>query len=227
MNAVVVGGSHGIGAGMVKRLKNAGYSVHSFSRTQDEQADQWTQWDAESSNFPESALPEEIDAFAYCPGTIDLKPFHRIKSEQFEKEMKINFFGAVNATQACLDGLKKAEGSAVYFSTVAVKQGMPFHAGIASAKGAIEGLTRSLAAEYAPKVRFNVIAPSLTDTPLAERLLANDAKREASDQRHPLKRVGSIDDLSGAATFLLGKESSWITGQVLGVDGGMSSIRPI
>jgi NAD(P)-dependent dehydrogenase (short-subunit alcohol dehydrogenase family) len=125
--------------------------------------------------------------------------------------------------------LKKAEegSSIVLFSTVAVQTGMSYHASIASAKGAIEGLTRSLAAELAPKIRVNAIAPSLTDTPLASQLLTNDQRRQASAERHPLKRIGEEQDIANMATFLLDESSSWMTGQILAVDGGMSSVRMI
>lgn len=121
--------------------------------------------------------------------------------------------------------LKKAGGSVVLFSTVTVQQGMPFHASVASAKGAIEGLTRSLAAEWAPKIRVNCIAPSLTDTPLASRLLSTPEKKEAASNRHPMKRVGSADELGSIAAFLLSQKSSWVTGQIIGVDGGLSSLK--
>jgi len=227
VNAVIVGGSRGIGSGLVSKLIDEGYTVYSFSRSRDDQAHHWFEFDIETEDFPAEHLPELINAFAYCPGSIDLKPFHRIKVEQFQKEFNINVMGAVKCTQAVLSGLKNGNGAAVYYSTVAVNQGMPFHSSIAISKGAIEGLAKSLAAEYAPAVRFNVIAPSLTDTPLAERLLSTDSKKEASANRHPLKRVGTVEDLAQASYFLLSKESSWITGQVLGVDGGMSSIRPL
>ena len=173
-------------------------------------------------------LPETLDGVVYCPGTINLKPFHRISVEAFEEEMQINFFGAVSVLQQAFSALKKGQHPAVVlFSTVAVSQGMPFHAGIASAKGALEGLIRSLASEWSPTIRVNGIAPSLTNTSLAEKLLNNDQKKKSSDERHPLKRIGEVADLANAALFLLGEQSSWMTGQILHVDGGMSSIRPI
>ncbi|WP_419658064.1 short chain dehydrogenase/reductase [Desulfosarcina variabilis str. Montpellier] len=163
----------------------------------------------------------------YCPGSIRLRPFHRLKRDDFLADLEINLLGAINAIQACLPGLKRATepSSIVLFSTVAVETGMPFHASIASAKGAIERLTRSLAAELAPKIRVNAIAPSLTDTNLAKTLLSDDGKRSAAAARHPLKRFGSAADIAAAATFLLEDSSSWISGQILAVDGGMGALR--
>ena len=149
-----------------------------------------------------------------------------IKPENFEKEMQLNFFGLVRSVHGILDKLKNSkQASLVFFSTVAVKVGMPFHTNIAAAKGAIEGFAKSLAAEYAPNFRVNVIAPSLTDTPLAEKLLSNDDKRNKMKERHPLKRVGEPKDIANLAAFLLSENSGWITGQVLGVDGGLSTIN--
>lgn len=142
-------------------------------------------------------------------------------------EMDVNFFGAVKTLQACLKSLKKSEAaSVVLYSTVAVQTGMSFHAGIASAKGAVEGLVRSLAAEWAPsQVRVNAIAPSLTDTPLAKQLVSTEEKRAASDKRHPLGRIGTPKDIADATLFLLSNQSSWVTGQILHIDGGMSSLK--
>jgi NAD(P)-dependent dehydrogenase (short-subunit alcohol dehydrogenase family) len=163
----------------------------------------------------------------YCPGTINLKPFHRISIADFKQEMEVNFYGAIRLLQACLKGLKKSSSpSVVLYSTVAVQTGMGFHAGIASAKGAVEGLTRSLAAEWAPnKIRVNAIAPSLTETPLALALLSTPEKKEASDKRHPLGRVGRPEDIAEATVFLLSEKSSWMTGQILHLDGGMSHLK--
>jgi NAD(P)-dependent dehydrogenase (short-subunit alcohol dehydrogenase family) len=134
--------------------------------------------------------------------------------------------GAVRTLQQVQPLLMASEqSSVVFFSTVAVQTGMPFHASVAAAKGALEGLGRSLAAEWAPKVRVNVIAPSITDTPLANRFLNNDAKKEKAALRHPLKRVGTTTDVAQLAAFLLSEKSSWMTGQVLGLDGGMSALN--
>jgi NAD(P)-dependent dehydrogenase (short-subunit alcohol dehydrogenase family) len=181
-----------------------------------------------STDFEElPGLPEIIDGVVYCPGTINLKPFHRISIADFKQEMEVNFYGAIRLLQACLKGLKKSSSpSVVLYSTVAVQTGMGFHAGIASAKGAVEGLTRSLAAEWAPnKIRVNAIAPSLTETPLASALLSTPEKKEASDKRHPLGRVGRPEDIAEATVFLLSEKSSWMTGQILHLDGGMSHLK--
>jgi 3-oxoacyl-[acyl-carrier protein] reductase len=184
-------------------------------------------WDATGEEFPIASLPSEVHGLAYCPGSITLKPFHGLKQADFQKDLDINLFGAIKAIQALLPTLKSTNGaSVVLFSTVAARTGMPFHASIAAAKGAIEGLAVSLAAELAPaNVRVNVIAPSLTNTPLATRLLSSTEKVEAGGKRHPLGRVGEPDDVSAMAAFLLGPESTWITGQILAVDGGMSHIN--
>jgi NAD(P)-dependent dehydrogenase (short-subunit alcohol dehydrogenase family) len=177
--------------------------------------------------IPGDFLPERLDGLVYCPGSIRLRPFARLIEDDFLADFKLNALGAVKVVQNCLPALKMAESGAsiVLFSTVAVKTGMPFHASVGAAKGAIEGLTRSLAAELAPHIRVNALAPSLTDTPLSGVLLADDTKRKAAADRHPLRRIGTPEDIAAAVLFLLGKSSSWITGQVVRVDGGMGSTR--
>ena len=179
-----------------------------------------------SEDFPTDKVPDKLDGVAYCPGTINLKPFHTLKPEDFLNDFSINVVGAVRSLQALLPKLKRAESPGiVLFSTVAVSRGMHFHSSIASSKGAVEGLTRSLAAEWAPKIRVNAIAPSLTDTPLASKLLASESRKTASAERHPLKRIGHPDDIAQMAAFLMSPSSSWITGQIIGVDGGLSGIQ--
>jgi 3-oxoacyl-[acyl-carrier protein] reductase len=175
--------------------------------------------------LPEIAQP--LDGLVYFPGTINLKPFHRITEEAFMQEYKINALGAVSVVQRYLQNLKNAPPtpSIVFISTVAVAQGMNFHTSISMAKGAVEGLAVALAAELAPTIRVNAVAPSLTASPLADKLINSPEKLEASGKRHPLRRVGQPEDIAHAIHFLLGDQSSWITGQVLGVDGGMSSVR--
>ncbi len=229
-NYVVVGGSHGIGRGLVQRLAAGGANVTVVSRTVDEQssADGVTAIaaDVTQDEISRDQLPDSIDGFAYCPGSINLLPLRGLTEETMVADFQLNAVGAVKCLQACLPAMKKAGASSmVLFSTVAVSQGLPMHASVAAAKGAVEGLTRSLAAELAPKIRVNCIAPSLTDTPLAEKLLSSDQKRSAMEDRHPLKRIGSIDDIASIAHFLLSENSGWITGQVIGVDGGLSTLR--
>lgn len=218
---LIIGASSGIGLALSNQLKAAGNHVVTASRNGD------IRFDATTDAFDISSLPDQLDGIAYCPGSINLKPFHRLTTQDFNDDFTINVLGAVKVIQAVLPKLKSAEQSAiVLFSTVAVAQGMPFHASIAAAKGAIEGLTKSLAAELAPKIRVNCIAPSLTDTPLAAKLLANDDKKKASAERHPLKQIGTAEDIAALAAFLLSPNAKWISGQIVGIDGGMSTLRP-
>ena len=225
---LIVGGTSGIGLELTKKLVSAGHEVVVASRKGDavsglaarHLAFDVTQDQTLSLDWP------ELDGVAYCPGSINLKPFHRLKTEDFLADFQINALGAAKVIQQVLPLLKKSENaSIVLFSTVAVQQGMSFHASIAMAKGALEGLTKSLAAELAPKIRVNCIAPSIVDTPLAGRLLSSDDKVEASAKRHPLHRVGQPEDIAEAGAYLLTNSSSWMTGQILAVDGGMSSVK--
>ncbi|MBK9165492.1 MAG: SDR family oxidoreductase [Acidobacteria bacterium] len=224
---ILIGGSYGIGLELAKTLSEDGHEVLIFSRTVGEldglAGVTHTQFDAITD---ELVIEGSIDGLAYFPGTIDLKPFHRFSDADFLRDIEVNYIGAARAIRSVLPSLKEAgSASIVLFSTVAVQTGMPFHASIAGAKGAVEGLTRALAAELAPKIRVNCIAPSLTDTPLAEKLLNTDQKRDAAGERHPLKRHGVPSDIALAAEFLLSDKSSWVTGQVLRVDGGIGSLK--
>jgi NAD(P)-dependent dehydrogenase (short-subunit alcohol dehydrogenase family) len=222
-NIVVIGGNSGIGKSVTEKLKSVGANIFVYHRSGEGPA----HLDVTARFETIEGLPEVIDGLVYCPGTINLKPFHRFSVEDFQKDYEVNVLGAVKVLQACLKGLKKSESaSVVLFSTVAVQVGLGFHSSISSAKGAVEGLAKSLAAEWAPnKIRVNVVAPSLTDTPLASALLGNEDKKEASNKRHPLGRYGQPEDIAGAAVFLLSKDASWMTGQVLHLDGGMSSVK--
>lgn len=227
-NFLIVGGSSGIGRALTDELLAAGHEIWVWSRevrdlpatVHHEVVDVTAEADP-----PKSELPDELHGLAYCPGSIDLRSFRSLKPDAFRTAFELNVIGAVRCIQAAERPLKKSgSGSVVTFSTVAVQRGMPFHAAVAAAKGALEGLTRSLAAEYAPKIRVNAIAPSLTDTPLAEKLLANEDKRQASAERHPLKKVGTPAEIAKMAAFLLSDKAAFMTGQVIGMDGGLSAI---
>lgn len=226
-NILLIGGSYGIGLELAKELQNK-YHVYVASRTNENLLNlnvTHIPFDAQTDNLDPASLPAVIDGLVYFPGSINLRPFRGLKLETFENDMQINFFSMVKVIQTVLPQLTASEQSSiVLFSTVAVKMGMPFHTSIAAAKGAIEGFAKSLAAEYAPKIRVNVIAPSLTDTPLAEKFLSNEEKKEKTAQRHPLKRFGTTNDIAQMTNFLLNENSSWISGQIFHVDGGMSSL---
>ncbi len=225
-NILLIGGTHGIGHSLVHLLHN-NYSVFVASRTTeglDGLNVTHIPFDATTDDLDTSNLPDELHGFVYCPGSINLKPFKMMSLDIFEQDMQLNFFSLVKTVKTIIG--KMSEGaSMVFFSTVAVGTGMPFHTSVAAAKGAIEGFAKSMAAEYAPKIRVNVVAPSLVDTPLAGRLLSNDKKVEMMSQRHPLKRVGKPEDIANIAAFLLSDDSSWMTGQIVGVDGGMSTLN--
>lgn len=222
-NILIIGGNSGIGKSIIEKLEPLGANIFSYHRTGEGK----NHFDVTEKFENIDGLPEVIDGLVYCPGSINLKPFHRFSIDDFQKDYEINVLGAVKVLQACLKGLKKSESaSVVLFSTVAVQVGLGFHSSISSAKGAVEGLAKSLAAEWAPnKIRVNVVAPSLTETPLAGALLGNEDKKEASNKRHPLGRYGQPEDIAAAAVFLLSQDASWMTGQVLHPDGGLSSVK--
>ena len=230
-NIFIVGGSSGIGLELVKSLGNDHHEIYVGSRTNKALLEiprvHHLEFDVKAESLDLGDLPETLQGLAYCPGTIVLKPFQRLTIDDFLEDFNVNLLGAVKVIQGCLNRLKKSPDGAsiVLFSTVAVKTGMAFHASVASAKGAVEGLTRALAAEFAPRIRVNAIAPSLTDTPLAQNLLSSEEKRQASADRHPLKRIGSPPDIARLAAHLLSDTGSWITGQIIHVDGGMSALR--
>lgn len=229
-NYLIIGGSSGIGQALAIQLAEAGkqvtatYNTHEPTTTDPNIS--YHQINVLDEQLSLDFLPDELAGIVYCPGSINLRPFERIKPADFVADYQLQVIGAIKIIQAVLPKLKKAENaSIVLFSTIAVQSGFSFHTQVAASKGAIEGLTKALAAEYAPKIRVNCIAPSLTDTPLAASLLNNEQKKEASAQRHPLKRVGTADDIANMAAFLLSEKASWITGQILHLDGGMSSLK--
>lgn len=224
-NIVIVGASSGIGEALLNQLKSEGHHVFTLSRRDVPQSAAHYTWDVTGDVPTLNGLPETLHGLVYAPGTINLKPFNRIKIEDFTKDLEVNVLGAVRIIQALLPNLKAGNASVVLFSTVAATMGMPFHASIATAKGAVEGLTRSLAAELAPHIRVNALAPSLTQTPLAERLLNTPEKLSNAQQRHPLNRVGDPNKIAHWVSFLLSENADFVTGQVLGYDGGMSTLK--
>lgn len=228
-NYLIIGGTKGIGAAIVSQLISEGHKVYVWARNTNDTAINtdvtFTINDVTAATYNTSALPEILHGLVYCPGSINLKPFHRLTDSDFVNDLQINLLGAVRTTQTVLPLLKKSgNASIIYFSTVAVSLGMGFHASIASAKGAVEGLTKSLAAELSPAIRVNAIAPSLTDTSLAEKLLATEEKQEAAKKRHPLQRYGNAAHIASLACFLLSDKSEFITGQIIHADGGLSSV---
>jgi 3-oxoacyl-[acyl-carrier protein] reductase len=226
-NILLIGGSYGIGLAIAKELQYEN-NVYIASRSNENLANvkaTYIPFDASTDVLDTSKLPAFIDGLVYCPGSINLRPFKGIKPEAFETDLQINFISLVKVIQSVLPNLLAAEqASIVTFSSVAASMGMPFHTSVSASKGAIEGFSKALAAEYAPKIRVNVIAPSLTDTPLADKFLNNETKQEKSAERHPLKRFGKPEDSAQMATFLLSDKSSWISGQIFHVDGGMSTL---
>lgn len=227
-NILLIGGSTGIGLATAKFLAPH-HNVMIASRTSENLEDldvKHFEFDVTKDSIEDLDLPETIDGLVYFPGSINLKPFKMLKPEAFQEDMQLNFLSLVKVVQDLIPRLKNSnQASLVFFSTVAVKVGMPFHTSVAAAKGAIEGFSKALAAEYAPAFRVNVIAPSLTNTPLAEKLLSSEDKKKKMDNRHPLKRVGEANDIANLVEFLLSEKSSWMTGQVLGMDGGLSTIN--
>lgn len=228
-NYLIIGGSSGIGAALVDILIDAGHHVYA-SYHEHPQADRegvhYFKWDAAQEQLDTQFLPPVIDGVVYCPGRIQLKPFHRFKSTDYMADYQLQVIGAATIIKSVLPNLKASNGaSIVLFSTVAVQHGFAFHALVSSSKGAVEGLTRALAAELAPLIRVNAIAPSLTNTPLAEKLLNTPDKMARQASLNPMKRVGEAADVAAAAQFLLSDQASWITGQVFPVDGGFSTLK--
>lgn len=229
-NYAIIGASSGIGQQLALQLINAGHQVYATyfrNKLSSENENLQTHYlNVLDEEVKLDFLPESISGLIYCPGSINLRPFERIKPADFAADYQLQVVGAVKTIQAVLPRLKKSENSSiVLFSTVAVQTGLSYHSQVSASKGALEGLTKALAAELAPTIRVNCIAPSLTDTPLAASLLNNEQKREANALRHPLKRIGTVEDIANMASFLLSEKASWITGQILHVDGGFSSLK--
>ncbi|WP_020179235.1 SDR family oxidoreductase [Methylopila sp. M107] len=236
---LIYGGAGGIGSALARALAAKGAGVHLVGRDEaklkalaDEIGAGFTVTDVEDDAgvtraTEEAAKGGALGGLAYAVGTINLKPFAKLAADDFDRDFRINALGAARALQAALPALNTAQegASALLFSTVAVQQGFTSHASVAMAKGAVEGLVRALAAELAPKVRVNAIAPSLTETPLAAPLTKSPQMAQAIAGLHALQRLGTPQDIAALGAFLMSREASWITGQVFGVDGGRSTLR--
>lgn len=228
-NYVVIGGSTGIGAAVINLLKDENANVFgTYNATFVENSEniRFQKFNVLEDMLDLSALPEEIHGLVYCPGSINLKPFHRFVEDDFIQDFRLQSVGAVKVIQQLLPRLKKSgEASIVLFSTIAVQNGFTFHSQVAMSKGAIEGLTRSLSAEFAPTIRVNAVAPSITQTPLASKYLSSDEKINAQAEKNPLKKIGNPTDIAQAVLYLITDKSAWVTGQILHVDGGFSTIK--
>jgi len=234
---VIYGGSGGIGSATARLLRERGYHLHLVGRSEaklvaiaTELGASFTTGDVtDASLFSRAAneAGEVLDGLVYAVGTINLRSFQRLAEADYLNDFRLNALGAALAIQAALPALKKSTGvaSVVLFSSVAARQGFSFHASMSMAKGAVSGLTLSLAAELAPKVRVNAIAPSLTRTPLAEGILSSEQMAASMAGLHAMQRLGTPADMAALAAFLVSPEASWIMGQIIGVDGGRSTLR--
>ncbi len=228
-NILIIGATKGIGLATAQILKHEN-NLYTVSRNSSEESQRENHFvlDVTKDNLDAlNNLPNELHGIVYCPGSINLKGFNRLTIEDFLNDFNQNVVGAIKTIQFCLPRLKNAKNaSIVLYSTVAVGTGMNFHSSVATSKAAVEGLAKSLAAEFAgSNIRVNVIAPSLTNTPLAAALLSTPEKIEASNKRHPLQRIGTAEDIAEMTAFLLSDKATWITGQVMHVDGGMGTLK--
>ena len=230
---VIFGATGSIGSSLAEQLKNSGNDTHLVARNEKELIPisenlgcSYTVADVLEDGFIEKIKSDvsEIKGLAYCVGSIDLKPLRMVNEQDFQKCMKLNLYSAVEAIKGFQESLKKNKGSIVLFSTIAAQRGFTNHTIIASTKAAVEGLTVSLAAEFAPNIRVNCVAPSLTKSKIAEPMLKNATIAEGIAKAHPLKRLGEGKDSAALAKFLLTEDSSWVTGQIIAVDGGRSKL---
>ena len=232
---LIFGATGAIGSSLAHQLNDVGEQCNLIGRNETELKELSSKLNCKFSicdvldpdftkNLKDELSTQDIAGIAYCIGSIDLKPFRLTKTKDFISCFTLNLVAVTDIIKIFEENLKKNNGSIVLFSTVAVKQGFPNHTIVSSAKGAIEGLTLALAAEFAPNVRVNCIAPSLTNSKISNFLLKNEKVAEGIAKMHPMKRIGQGEDSASVAKFLLTDESSWITGQILGVDGGRSSV---
>ena len=225
---LVIGGSSGIGKEIVEILSKDNLVI-STSRNDLNGTNEnitYLKYNVLEEGLNPEILPDQIDGFVYCPGTINLRPFRSLKLETFRSDLELNLIGAIKTLQIILPKLQQSpSASIIFYSTVAVKTGMPFHSSVSSSKSALEGLTKSLAAEFAPKIRVNCIAPSIVNTPLANKFLNTEDKIEKAAARHPLNKIGTAKEIAQLTQYLLDEKSKWITGQIINIDGGISSVK--
>ncbi|QEG00482.1 2-(S)-hydroxypropyl-CoM dehydrogenase [Stieleria maiorica] len=235
-HVLVIGGSHGISLELVRILSARDCQITAISRSQGELADddlsgkgiRHIECDVVNGDLSKIELPNSLTGFVYCPGSIRLGPVKSAKPELLREDFELNVVGAMKCFQAAIPALRQSgSGSAVFFSTVAVNHGIAMHSYVAAAKGALQALAKTWAAELAPKIRVNCIAPALTETPLSANLLSTDEKKKTMAEKYPMGRYGTANDIAEMAAFLLSQRSRWITGQTIGVDGGMSGIVPL
>ncbi|MDC0257153.1 SDR family oxidoreductase [Crocinitomicaceae bacterium] len=227
-NYLVIGASSGIGRALAVMLGENSNVIGTYFSNEPAPANNVTyvSFDALNDSTSTISLPETLDGIVYCPGSINLKPFHRFSEDEILDDIRLQVTGGLKAVQANVKALRNAsDASVVFVSTVAVQRGFAYHTQVAISKGAVEGMTKALAAELAPHVRVNCVAPSLTDTQLAGRLINTEEKKEAHGKAHPLGRVGEPEDIANTIAFLLSEEASWISGQVIHVDGGRSTLN--
>ena len=227
-NYLVIGGSSGIGKEISEILsfENIVFSTSRNDLNGTNENIRHIKYNVLEDELDTELLPDQIDGFVYCPGTINLRPFRSLKLETFRSDMELNLIGAIKTLQIILPKLQKSPfASIIFYSTVAVKTGMPFHSSVSSSKSALEGLTKSLAAEFAPKIRVNCIAPSIVNTPLANKFLNTEDKIEKAAARHPLNKIGTAKEIAQLSQYLLDEKSKWITGQIINIDGGISSVK--
>ena len=234
-NILIFGGTGAIGSSIAKKIKADGYDPVIIARNEEELKNKAKEIDCdyficdildlEQIEKISEKYNEDVFGIAYCIGSINLRPLKICKNEDFIESFKINTLGAINAIKTNLTNLSKNNGSILLFSTIAVQQGFTNHSIVSTSKGAIEGLTLSLAAEFAPKIRVNCIAPSLTDSKMSQKMLANETIRKALENMHPIPKIGEGDDFAELGSFLLGEKNNWITGQIFHIDGGRSTLR--
>ena len=232
---LIFGGTGAIGFSIAKNLKDQGYNPIIISRSEEDLIVKAKEINCsyeicdvlEVDQIEEISkkYSEDVIGLAYCVGSINLRPLKITKDNDFIDSFKINTLGAINAVKMNQSSLTNNNGSILFFSTIAVQQGFTNHSIVSSSKGAIEGLTLSLAAEFAPKIRVNCIAPSLTDSKMSQKMVSNETIRKAIENMHPIPKIGNGDDFGNLASFLLGEKNNWITGQIFHIDGGRSTLR--